>query len=146
MGLGAGFKLNKEKERDRSKEKDKEKEKEREKDSSIERPRSAHQHHAGHLSAHLSVHLHDHDKTKEADEDRERQTPWNTYAKKGLPDTPIASPGVEALQAVERPADGDWLYFVTVDQEGTTVFNRDFQAHEDAIEESRANGVLDSAR
>ncbi|HAF73036.1 MAG TPA: endolytic transglycosylase MltG, partial [Corynebacterium variabile] len=80
------------------------------------------------------------------DEDRGRQTPWNTYAKKGLPDTPIASPGVEAMQAVERPAEGDWLYFVTVDQEGTTVFNRDFQAHEDAIEESRANGVLDSAR
>lgn len=80
------------------------------------------------------------------DEDRGRQTPWNTYAKKGLPDTPIASPGVEALQAVERPAEGDWLYFVTVDQDGTTVFNRDFQAHEDAIEESRANGVLDSAR
>jgi len=80
------------------------------------------------------------------DEDRGRHTPWNTYAKKGLPDTPIASPGVEAMQAVERPAEGDWLYFVTVDQEGTTVFNRDFQAHEDAIEESRANGVLDSAR
>ncbi len=80
------------------------------------------------------------------DEDRGRQTPWNTYAKKGLPDTPIASPGVESLQAVERPAEGDWLYFVTVDQDGTTVFNRDFQAHEDAIEESRANGVLDSAR
>ncbi|WP_297009156.1 endolytic transglycosylase MltG [uncultured Corynebacterium sp.] len=80
------------------------------------------------------------------EEDRARETPWNTYAKKGLPDTPIASPGVEALQAVERPADGDWLYFVTVDQEGTTVFNRDFAAHEAAIEESRANGVLDSAR
>lgn len=80
------------------------------------------------------------------DEDRARETPWNTYAKKGLPDTPIASPGVEALQAVERPAEGDWLYFVTIDKEGTTVFNRDYGAHEAAIEESRANGVLDSAR
>lgn len=80
------------------------------------------------------------------DADRERVTPWNTYAKEGLPDTPIASPGVEALQAVERPAEGDWLYFVTVDNDGTTVFNRDFEEHEKAIEQSRANGVLDSAR
>ncbi|MGO1949811.1 MAG: endolytic transglycosylase MltG [Mycobacteriaceae bacterium] len=80
------------------------------------------------------------------DEDRGRQTPWNTYAKNGLPETPIASPGVGALQAVEHPAEGDWLYFVTVDMDGRTVFNRDFSAHEDAIEESRRNGVLDSGR
>ncbi|WP_066588673.1 endolytic transglycosylase MltG [Corynebacterium provencense] len=80
------------------------------------------------------------------DADRERLTPWNTYAREGLPATPIASPGVEALQAMEHPADGDWLYFVTVDKNGTTVFNRDFAAHEAAIAESRANGVLDSAR
>lgn len=80
------------------------------------------------------------------DEDRGRNTPWNTYAKKGLPDTPIASPGITALQAVEHPAEGDWLYFVTVDTDGRTVFNRSFSDHEAAIEESRRNGVLDSAR
>lgn len=80
------------------------------------------------------------------DEDRGRNTPWNTYAKEGLPDTPIASPGIGALQAVEHPADGDWLYFVSVDMDGRTVFNRDFADHEAAIEESRRNGVLDSAR
>jgi UPF0755 protein len=80
------------------------------------------------------------------DEDRGRDTPWNTYAKKGLPDTPIASPGITALQAVEHPAEGDWLYFVTVDTDGRTVFNRSFSDHEAAIEESRRNGVLDSAR
>lgn len=80
------------------------------------------------------------------DEDRQRETPWNTYAKQGLPETPIASPGLQALHAMENPADGDWLYFVTVDLDGRTVFNRDFSAHEQAIEESRANGVLDSNR
>ncbi|MCJ7859629.1 endolytic transglycosylase MltG [Corynebacterium kalidii] len=80
------------------------------------------------------------------DDDRARTTPWNTYAKKGLPDTPIASPGITALQAVEHPAEGDWLYFVTVDMDGRTVFNRSFADHEAAIEESRRNGVLDSAR
>lgn len=80
------------------------------------------------------------------DEDRARRTPWNTYAKEGLPDTPIASPGLEAIHAMENPAEGDWLYFVTVDLDGRTVFNRDFAEHERAIEESRANGVLDSNR
>ncbi|WP_298075491.1 endolytic transglycosylase MltG [uncultured Corynebacterium sp.] len=80
------------------------------------------------------------------DEDRKRPTPWNTYAKEGLPDTPISSPGLQALHAIENPAEGDWLYFVTVDKDGRTVFNRDFDAHERAIEESRRNGVLDSNR
>ena len=80
------------------------------------------------------------------DEDRKRPTPWNTYAKEGLPDTPISSPGLQALHAIENPAEGDWLYFVTVDRDGRTVFNRDFDAHERAIEESRRNGVLDSNR
>jgi UPF0755 protein len=80
------------------------------------------------------------------DDDRHRVTPWNTYAMDGLPKTPIASPGIDAVKAVENPAEGDWLYFVTVDKEGTTVFNRDFDAHEKAIDESRANGVLDSNR
>lgn len=80
------------------------------------------------------------------DEDRRRSTPWNTYAKEGLPETPISSPGLQALHAIENPAEGDWLYFVTVDKDGRTVFNRDFDAHERAIEESRRNGVLDSNR
>lgn len=80
------------------------------------------------------------------DEDRDRETAWNTYAMDGLPRTPIASPGIDAVKAIEHPADGDWLYFVTVDQDGTTVFNRDFDAHQKAIEDSRANGVLDSNR
>ena len=80
------------------------------------------------------------------DDDRARRTPWNTYAKKGLPETPIASPGIQALQAMEHPAEGDWLYFVTINKDGETVFNREFDAHEAAIEKARANGVLDSAR
>ena len=79
-------------------------------------------------------------------EDRDRETPWNTYAKEGLPATPIASPGLQAVHAMENPAEGDWLYFVTVDTDGRTVFNRDFDAHEQAIKESANNGVLDSNR
>lgn len=80
------------------------------------------------------------------DEDRERETPWNTYAKEGLPDTPIASPSVEAIEAMEHPADGTWLYFVTVDKDGRSIFSTTFEEHDQAIAESRNNGMLDSNR
>jgi len=80
------------------------------------------------------------------DADRAKPTPWNTYASDGLPATPICSPGDEALAAAERPDPGDWLYFVTVDMDGTTLFTKDYQQHLANIELARRNGVLDSAR
>jgi UPF0755 protein len=80
------------------------------------------------------------------DADRAQVTPWNTYAMEGLPATPICSPGEDALAAAERPEPGDWLYFVTVDTEGTTLFTRDYPQHLANIELAKRNGVLDSAR
>lgn len=80
------------------------------------------------------------------DEDRQTVTAWNTYAMDGLPETPIASPSLEAILAMENPAEGEWLYFVTVDLDGRTVFTNTFEEHEAAIAESIANGVLDSNR
>jgi UPF0755 protein len=80
------------------------------------------------------------------DADRGQNTSWNTYVRPGLPATPICSPGQPALAAAEQPAPGDWLYFVTVDMQGTTLFTRDYQQHLANIELARHNGVLDSAR
>jgi UPF0755 protein len=80
------------------------------------------------------------------DADRARATPWNTYLLEGLPATPICSPGGPALNAAERPEAGDWLYFVTVDLQGTTLFTKDYQEHLANIELAKHNGVLDSAR
>jgi UPF0755 protein len=80
------------------------------------------------------------------DADREQPTLWNTYVDEGLPATPICSPGTDALKAAEHPADGDWLYFVTIDAQGTTLFTRDYQQHLANIELAKRNGVLDSAR
>jgi UPF0755 protein len=80
------------------------------------------------------------------DADRAQATPWNTYVSEGLPATPICSPGTDALKAAEHPADGDWLYFVTIDAQGTTLFTRDYQQHLANIELAKRNGVLDSAR
>jgi UPF0755 protein len=80
------------------------------------------------------------------DADRAQQTPWNTYVRPGLPATPICSPGQPALAAAEQPAAGDWLYFVTIDLQGTTLFTRDYEQHLANIELAKHNGVLDSAR
>ncbi len=80
------------------------------------------------------------------DADRGQMTPWNTYVRQGLPATPICSPGGPALAAAEHPATGDWLYFVTVDLHGTTLFTRDYPQHLANIELAKRNGVLDSAR
>ncbi|GAB3126650.1 endolytic transglycosylase MltG [Tsukamurella serpentis] len=59
-----------------------------------------------------------------------KKTEWNTYAKTGLPATPIGAVGDSALLATENPTAGPWLYFVTVDSKGTTLFTDDFAQHE----------------
>lgn len=80
------------------------------------------------------------------DADRTLRTPWNTYVSQGLPATAICSPGVDALRAAEHPEPGDWLYFVTIDAQGTTLFTKDYKQHLANIELAKRNGVLDSAR
>ncbi|WP_066525175.1 endolytic transglycosylase MltG [Corynebacterium bouchesdurhonense] len=78
--------------------------------------------------------------------DRERVTPWNTYAMDGLPQTPIASPSLEAIEAMEHPADGNWLFFVTINKDGTTVFNDTFEQHLEDTQRAYDSGILDSQR
>ncbi|APT92442.1 ABC transporter substrate-binding protein [Corynebacterium phocae] len=80
------------------------------------------------------------------DEARNAVTPWNTYAKDGLPETPIASPSQEAIGAMENPAEGNWKFFVTVDNDGTTKFSDTFDQHLGLVQEALDNGVLDSQR
>jgi UPF0755 protein len=49
-------------------------------------------------------------------------SPYNTYLHPGLPPGPISNPGAAALQAALHPAQGDWIYFVTLEKEHRTVF------------------------
>jgi UPF0755 protein len=63
-------------------------------------------------------------------------TPYNTYTRDGLPPTPIAMVGADALRAVTSPADGDALYFVAVgDGSGKHVFSRTLAEHQAAVRE-----------
>ena len=56
-------------------------------------------------------------------EQRTIESPYNTYTHVGLPPGPINSPGEDALRAALNPADGDWIYFVTINLDtGETRF------------------------
>jgi UPF0755 protein len=61
-----------------------------------------------------------------------RKSPYNTYIIRGLPPGPIANPGLDSFQAVLRPADVNYLYFVS-QKDGTHFFSSSLVAHNDAI-------------
>ncbi len=59
-------------------------------------------------------------------------TPYNTYTRFGLPPTPIAAPGRDALRAVAKPADGEALYFVARG-DGSHQFSASLREHNAAV-------------
>ncbi|TFZ04967.1 endolytic transglycosylase MltG [Ramlibacter rhizophilus] len=59
-------------------------------------------------------------------------TPWNTYTRGGLPPTPIAMPGKEALQAAVQPAPSKALYFVARG-DGSSHFSENLDEHNRAV-------------
>ncbi len=58
--------------------------------------------------------------------------PWNTYTRKGLPPTPIAMPGKNALLAAVQPATSQALYFVARG-DGTSQFSATLDEHNAAV-------------
>lgn len=49
-------------------------------------------------------------------------SPYNTRTNKGLPPTPIASPGIPSLRAAASPASTTYLYFVEINPDGELGF------------------------
>jgi len=66
--------------------------------------------------------------------DLREPTPYNTYTMTGLPPTPIAMVGREAINAALNPSDGTTLYFVARG-DGSHVFSDDLDAHNSAVRE-----------
>lgn len=59
-------------------------------------------------------------------------TPFNTYMNEGLPPTPIALPGLAALNAALHPASGSALYFVATGNGGHR-FSDSLEQHQQAV-------------
>jgi UPF0755 protein len=66
-------------------------------------------------------------------------TPYNTYTRNGLPPTPIAMPGLDALRATLNPAASDVLYFVARG-DGSSKFSRTLAEHERAVTQYQRRG------
>ncbi|KND49599.1 MAG: UPF0755 protein [Parcubacteria bacterium C7867-008] len=60
--------------------------------------------------------------------DLESDSPYNTYRVKGLPPTPIANPGLDALKAAATPKTSTYLYYLT-GKDGEMHYARTFEEH-----------------
>lgn len=65
-------------------------------------------------------------------------TRYNTYTIAGLPPTPISNPGRNAFIATLRPAQTNYLYFVSRN-DGTTAFSESLSQHNNAVNVFQVN-------
>jgi UPF0755 protein len=66
--------------------------------------------------------------------DLSTDTPYNTYTRRGLPPTPIALPGRDAVVAATHPDERGELYFVATGKpDGSHEFSRTLEQHNDAV-------------
>ena len=66
--------------------------------------------------------------------DLDRDTPYNTYTRAGLPPTPIALPSEAAIEAALDPDPGGALYFVaTGEPDGSHHFSATLEEHNEAV-------------
>ncbi len=70
--------------------------------------------------------------------DLRKDTPYNTYTRAGLPPTPIAMPGGEAIKAALHPAETNALYFVAKG-DGTHYFSSTLREHNNAVNKYQIN-------
>lgn len=67
---------------------------------------------------------------------------YNTYSTGGLPPTPIGSPSIKAIEAALKPADGNMIYFVKCQKDGTSCFSDTKEQHDVYDAKARAEGVF----
>ena len=67
-------------------------------------------------------------------------SPYNTYARAGLPPAPICNPGIASIKAVLEPAATDALFYVAK-KDGSHVFSKTMEEH-DAARQAIKDGKL----
>jgi len=61
-------------------------------------------------------------------EDKFIDSPYNTYLYRGLPFSPIANPGLNAISAAIDPQESNYLYYLSTPQ-GETIFSETLEEH-----------------
>ncbi|MGH9008353.1 MAG: endolytic transglycosylase MltG [Acidimicrobiia bacterium] len=74
--------------------------------------------------------------------DLEVDSPYNTYKIDGLPPTPISASGKESLEAMLRPANTTFLYYVLSDKNGKHAFATTSSEFEALKAEARRKGLI----
>lgn len=70
-------------------------------------------------------------------DDKEVQSPYNTYMNYGLPPGPISNPGVKSIEAAMNPADVDYLFFVSNADGNSHTFSTTLREHNAAVAKYR---------
>ncbi|MGL6028637.1 MAG: endolytic transglycosylase MltG [Legionella sp.] len=79
-------------------------------------------------------------KGKLAHNDMQDNSPYNTYRNRGLPPTPIAMVGKEAIDAAAHPQQSKYLYFVAKG-DGSHHFSENYTQQRQAIERYRRKDI-----
>lgn len=75
--------------------------------------------------------------------DLAKDTPFNTYTRKGLVPTPISMISMSSLRAALEPAESDYLFYVLIDAKtGKHAFSKTYEEHLNNIEIAKQNGAL----
>ena len=77
--------------------------------------------------------------------DLKYESPYNTYLHRGLPPTPICSPGKESILAALNPSNSEFLFFVAKN-DGSHYFSKTLREHNKAVDfyqKGINNGFID---
>lgn len=70
-------------------------------------------------------------------EDKEVDSPYNTYKRRGLPPGPISNPGIKSIEAALHPAYADYIFFVSNADGKTHTFTSNLRDHNRAVAKYR---------